>query len=122
MASCSRSWPHQGWPRDERSMSNRPPLELYIPAPNSRPGAEPDFGDLRLQQAGVARRPDGVSAEADMRDRPYGLIRVLDDEGKAVGAWTPSLQPQALRHALRAMVITRIFDDRLFNAHRQGKT
>jgi 2-oxoisovalerate dehydrogenase E1 component alpha subunit len=103
-------------------MSNRPPLELYIPAPNSRPGAEPDFGDLRLQQAGAARRPDVASVEADMRDMPYGLIRVLDDEGKAVGDWTPSLTPQALRHALRAMVVTRIFDDRLFNAHRQGKT
>jgi 2-oxoisovalerate dehydrogenase E1 component alpha subunit len=90
--------------------------------PNSRPGSEPDFGDLHLEPAGVVRRPDVASAEHDMRDMPYTLIRVLDDAGKATGPWSPSLAPQTLRHALRAMMLTRVFDDRLFNAHRQGKT
>lgn len=57
-----------------------------------------------------------------MRDLPYTLIRVLDDEGKAVGPWDPRLSPDMLRRGLRAMLMTRAFDERLFRAHRQGKT
>ncbi|GGO99826.1 3-methyl-2-oxobutanoate dehydrogenase (2-methylpropanoyl-transferring) subunit alpha [Stakelama pacifica] len=57
-----------------------------------------------------------------MRDLPFGLIRVLDDEGLAAGPWAPQLAPGRLRDGLRAMVLTRLFDDRLFRAHRQGKT
>lgn len=57
-----------------------------------------------------------------MRDLPYTLIRVLDDEGEATGAWNPQLTPDQLRAGLRSMLLTRVFDDRLFRAHRQGKT
>ncbi len=57
-----------------------------------------------------------------MRDLPFGLIRVLDDDGRAVGPWAPRIAPDVLRHGLRAMMLTRAFDDRLFRAHRQGKT
>jgi 2-oxoisovalerate dehydrogenase E1 component alpha subunit len=57
-----------------------------------------------------------------MRDLPYELIRVLDDSGRAVGPWDPGLSPEILRQGLRAMLLTRIFDDRLLRVHRQGKT
>jgi 2-oxoisovalerate dehydrogenase E1 component alpha subunit len=57
-----------------------------------------------------------------MRDLPYGLIRVLDEEGNAVGPWDPGIKLDRLLDALRAMMLTRVFDDRLFRAHRQGKT
>ena len=57
-----------------------------------------------------------------MRDLPFDLIRVLDDEGQAVGPWDPRLSPDLMRRGLRAMLRTRVFDDRLFRAHRQGKT
>jgi len=57
-----------------------------------------------------------------MRDLAYGLVRVLDDEGNAVGPWNPRLSPDVLRRMLRAMVLTRAFDDRMFRAQRQGKT
>ena len=30
---------------------------------------------------------------ASMRDLAYGLVRVLDDEGTAVGQWDPKLPP-----------------------------
>jgi 2-oxoisovalerate dehydrogenase E1 component alpha subunit len=103
-------------------MSNYPPLELHIPVPQTRPGDAPDFSFLRLQPAGAARRPDVACAEAEMRDMPYALVRVLDDEGSALGPWAPSLHPDMLRRGLRAMMLTRAFDERMFNAHRQGKT
>lgn len=99
-----------------------PCLELYIPEPSTRPGDHPSFGHLKLSAAGEIRRPDALGKESDMRDMPFGLIRVLDDEGQAVGPWTPSLSPEGLRSGLRAMLLTRLFDERLFRAHRQGKT
>jgi len=57
-----------------------------------------------------------------MRDLPYTLIRVLDDESHAVGPWNPKLPHDMLIAGLRAMMLTRAFDERLFRAHRQGKT
>ena len=57
-----------------------------------------------------------------MRDLVYGLVRVLDDEGRAVGPWNPRLTPDVMRRMLRAMALTRAFDDRMFRAQRQGKT
>ena len=50
------------------------------------------------------------------------LVRVLDDEGRAVGPWDPKLDPETLRRGLKAMILTRAFDDRMHRAHRQGKT
>ena len=57
-----------------------------------------------------------------MRDLVYGLVRVLDDKGGAVGPWNPRLTPDVMRRMLRAMALTRAFDDRMFRAQRQGKT
>ena len=102
-------------------MTQARPLELHSPAPRSRPGDRPDFGDLMLSPAGAVRRPEVTAAESDMRDLAFGLVRVLDDQGRAAGPWTPSLGPEALHRGLRAMMLTRAFDDRMFNAHRQGK-
>ena len=53
--------------------------------------------------------------------RRYGLIRVLDDEGGAVGPWDARLDAEHLRRGLKAMLLTRGFDERMFRAHRQGK-
>ncbi|WP_298280947.1 thiamine pyrophosphate-dependent enzyme [Acidocella sp.] len=103
-------------------MRNLPPLHLHIPAPHARPGEAPDFSYLTFPAAGATRRPDEVSPEAEMRDLPYGLIRVLGAEGQAVGPWDPHLPPDLLRHGLRAMLLTRAFDERMFAAHHQGKT
>ena len=50
------------------------------------------------------------------------MIRVLDDEGRAVGPWAPEIDADSLRRALRAMVTTRAYDDRMLRAQRQGKT
>ena len=97
-------------------------LSLHIPEPKTRPGDQPDFSDLIIPPAGHARRPAVDARESEMRDLSFDLIRVLDDDGKAVGPWAPQIDPEILRKGLRAMLLTRLFDERMFNAHRQGKT
>jgi len=46
----------------------------------------------------------------------------LDDGGIARGDWAPELPESVLQDGLRAMLLTRIFDDRMFRLQRQGKT
>ena len=101
---------------------NLPPLTLHIPEPVTRPGEDADFAGVEILAAGVTRRPDSAADAGDMRDLAYGLVRVLDDEGRAVGPWDPRLTPDTLRALLRAMALTRAFDERMFRAQRQGKT
>ena len=103
-------------------MSNLPKLELHIPDPPARPGETPTFDNIVVPEAGKVPRPDTATPESQMRDLPYSLIRVLDHDGHAVGPWDPKLSPDVMRAGLKAMVQTRIFDDRMFRAHRQGKT
>lgn len=102
--------------------TNLPPLSLHVPEPKFRPGDEVDFSDIVVPPAGATRRPD-TSAPADsFHELSYSLVRVLDDEGNAVGAWNPKLDPDTLRKMLRNMVLVRAFDERMFRAQRQGKT
>lgn len=101
---------------------NLPPLELYVPEPRFRPGDEADFSDIVLPPAGETRRPDVAAAHGEMHDLAYGLVRVLDESGRAVGPWNPRLDPETLRKMLRAMALTRAYDQRMFRAQRQGKT
>lgn len=103
-------------------MTESMPLTLHIPTPSTRPGDVPSFAHLSLDDAGAARRPEPAAPEMDMRDMPYRLVRILDDDGHAVGPWVCNEDPDLLKTGLRAMVQTRIFEERLFRAHRQGKT
>lgn len=103
-------------------MKNTPTLSLRVPEPSGRPGDTPDFSHLKLDAPGAVDRPDVSTAPAEMRDLAFRLIRVLDDEGKAVGPWDPKLDPETMRRGLKAMILTRAFDDRMHRAHRQGKT
>ena len=97
-------------------------LSLHIPTPKRRPGDQPDFSDLNLSEAGAVPRPD-ISAPAKQFG-PFAdaLIRVLDDSGQSVGPWDPKLDVETLRRGLRAMMLTRAYDDRMFRMQRQGKT
>jgi len=103
-------------------MKNTPTLSLRVPEPSGRPGDTPDFSHLKLDAPGAVDRPDVSTAPAEMRDHAFRLIRVLDDEGKAIGPWNPKLDPETMRRGLKAMILTRAFDDRMHRAHRQGKT
>lgn len=97
------------------------PLHLHVPEPSGRPGHETDFSFLHVSPAGAARRPPVDTSHFDTEDLAYALIRVLDDDGRAVGPWVPELDPVALRRGLRAMMRTRIFDARMLVAQRQKK-
>jgi 2-oxoisovalerate dehydrogenase E1 component alpha subunit len=97
-------------------------LSLRIPEPKARPGDLLDFGDLKLSEPGVTERPPVDSDPRDMRDLAYGMIRVLDANGEAVGPWAPQLSADRLREGLRLMLLTRTYDQRMYRAQRQGKT
>jgi 2-oxoisovalerate dehydrogenase E1 component alpha subunit len=101
---------------------NLQPLSLHVPEPPFRPGDEAEFVSVEVLAAGVTPRPDSAADAGTMRDLAYGLVRVLDDEGRAVGPWDPRLSPDLLRRMLRNMALTRVFDERMFRAQRQGKT
>jgi len=72
--------------------------------------------------AGETLRPDVAAAPAETHALTTSLVRVLDDDARAVGPWNPKLDPDTLRKMLRDMVTVRIFDDRMYRAQRQGKT
>ncbi len=101
---------------------NRPALSLHVPEPNARPGDAPDFSAIPIPPAGSAPRPDVAVPPGETWPLCTTLVRVLDDEAKAVGPWDPRLDPQTLRRMLRDMVVVRVFDDRMYRAQRQGKT
>ena len=102
--------------------SEHSPLSLHVPCPVARPGGAHAFEHLDIPAAGTVARPDALRPENELRDMPYQLIRVLDDAGVPQGNWCPGLSPDTLREGLRAMKLTRAFDDRMFRLHRQGKT
>jgi 2-oxoisovalerate dehydrogenase E1 component alpha subunit len=103
-------------------MKNSPALSLRIPEPRFRPGDTVDFSALNIPEPGAAPRPPIDASARDTRDLAYGLIRVLDSEGRAVGEWDPKLDIATLKRGLEAMMLTRAYDDRMYRAQRQGKT
>lgn len=97
------------------------PLRLHVPEPSGRPGHATDFSYLRLSPAGSLRKPPLDVLPLETRDLVYSLVRVLDDDGHAVGPWAGDINVDVLRAGLRAMMKTRIFDARMLIAQRQKK-
>lgn len=99
--------------------------KLSFPHPPARPDQAPDFSNIVIPPAGTLPVP---SLDLDARDaRPFavGLIRVLDENNKAVGPWAEylgELPAEQLRLGLRDMLKMRAVDRRMLNAQRQGKT
>ena len=96
-------------------------LRLHVPEPTGRPGHDTDFSYLPVSAAGEVRRPPVDSQPAQTSDLAFTLIRVLDDEGRAVGPWDPKVDVELLRRGMRAMLKTRAFDARMLIAQRQKK-
>lgn len=101
---------------------NRPALALHVPEPPYRPGDTPDYSHVEVPDAGTAPRPDVACTPAATLPLVNHLVRVLDDDNKAVGPWDPKLDPKVLLKIYRDMMTVRIFDDRMYRAQRQGKT
>ena len=94
---------------------------LFVPDAPFRPGDKPDFSNLNLPKAGSSDKPEISVNPSEIRDLAFGLVRVLDDDHKAVGSWDPNLKPSVLKEGLRHMTLLRIFDDRMLTMQRQGK-
>lgn len=102
-------------------MTRQTPLSLHVPEP-IRPGGKPDFQYVHVAEAGAVRRPPIDVDPHTIIDIAYSIIRVLNDQGEAVGPWRPVLDTAKLHAGLRAMMKTRAFDARMVMAQRQGKT
>ncbi len=94
---------------------------LHIPRPTARPGEVPDFSYLKLSDAGAVDRPPVTEKAKNIEYLSHQLVRVLDEQHEAKGPWDPSLDEAALVKALRYMVLTRAYDDRMQRVQRQGK-
>lgn len=97
------------------------PLHLHVPEPTGRPGHGTDFSYLRVAPAGAVPKPPIDVAAIDTADLARKLVRVLDDEGHAVGPWRPDVDVALLVRGLRAMIRTRAFDAKMLIAQRQKK-
>ena len=94
---------------------------LHLPRPPARPGQAPDFSYVHLSRAGAVPRPDVSAKTRDIGVLAHELVRVLDDEDRAVGPWHPHLDPAELQVGLRHMLLTRTYDDRMQRTQRAGK-
>ena len=66
-------------------MSDTPPLSLYVPEPEFRPGDKPDFSNVPIPQAGAAPKPPIDVDAGDIRELAYSIIRVMNRESEEVG-------------------------------------
>ncbi|MEM6682227.1 MAG: thiamine pyrophosphate-dependent enzyme [Pseudomonadota bacterium] len=96
--------------------------KLRVPEPRTRPGDTPDFSNFHRPVAGSVARPPIDVDENTIRQHAYDIIRVLDDDGQAVGPWALDLSADEKRAGLRDMLTLRTFDARMYKAQRQGKT
>jgi 2-oxoisovalerate dehydrogenase E1 component alpha subunit len=95
--------------------------KLHVPAVPARPGEAPDFSYVRISPAGSVDRPAPDVPVRGTVALAEDLVRVLDDEHRAVGPWNPQLPAETLRVGLRHMLLTRVFDDRMQRTQRQGR-
>ena len=102
-------------------MSQYGPLKLHVPEPTGRPGCKTDFSYLRLSPPGEVPKPPIDVAAIDTGSLAYSLVRVIDDDGRAVGPWAPEISDELLRRGMRTMLKTRIFDGRMLTALRKKK-
>jgi 2-oxoisovalerate dehydrogenase E1 component alpha subunit len=99
--------------------------KLAFPHPPARPDQPPDFSNIVVPPAGSLPVPPLDLEARDARALAVGLVRVLDDAGRAVGPWADGiadLTGDDLRLGLRDMLRMRAVDRRMLNAQRQGKT
>lgn len=94
---------------------------LHLPRVPARPGEVPDFGYVQLSPAGAVARPEVNARARDLIALSVDLVRVLDDQGDAVGPWNPHLDASELQVGLRHMMLTRLFDERMQRMQRAGK-
>ncbi len=95
-----------------------PERPFTVPGPEFRPGDAPDFSQLRVPAPDALPRPPIDAPARDLAAHAHGLVRVLDDEGQARGAWAPDLDADTLKAGLQTMVLTRAYDARMMKMQR----
>ncbi len=102
------------------------PIKINFPTPSARPGETPDFSRYDFPEPGALPVPPLDITAEDTLEYANSLIRVLDDDGNAVGPWADYLGEEGnddvLLEGLRDMLKMRAIDARMLNAQRQGKT
>ncbi|KQU65865.1 thiamine pyrophosphate-dependent enzyme [Aminobacter aganoensis] len=99
--------------------------KLSFPRPPARPDQPPDFSNIVVPPAGALPVPPLDIEAQDARSFAVGMVRVLDENSRAVGPWAEYLgdvSAEQLRLGLRDMLKMRAVDRRMLNAQRQGKT
>lgn len=96
------------------------PMQLRVPTAPHRPGDAPNFAQFSHRPDDLPR-PDTLAPCELLRDHATGLIRVLDTDSSARGAWQPQLSPQQLRSGLEMMLRARHLDARMIAMQRQGR-
>jgi 2-oxoisovalerate dehydrogenase E1 component alpha subunit len=94
---------------------------LHVPHPPARPGEKPDFSYVQISAPGAVVRPDTRASALEIEQLGSEMVRVLDDQGQALGPWNPHLESEELQVGLRHMLLTRLFDDRMQRMQRQGR-
>lgn len=95
-------------------------LHLRVPEPPAR--GDRHAGPAGRSSAPLLPRPPLEVAARDTLELATGLVRVLDDEGRASGPWAePRPASGDLIAGLRDMLTVRELDARMLRAHRQGK-
>ena len=96
---------------------------FHVPEPPARPGEAPDFSYLDVPAAGsVDRPPIDVAAGDDPRPRLRPHPGARRRRATPSGRGRPTSTTTCCARGLRAMVTTRVFDERMERAQRQGKT
>ncbi len=111
---------HAGKSASATPLKDPLPMEICVPSAPHRPGDVPCFAPLpRLP--GDLSRPDTLAPHDALLEHARGLIRVLRDDGQAVGPWQPQLSSQQLRNGLEVMLRARHLDARMIVMQRQGR-
>src|SRR3954468_12088124 len=105
---------------EETPLKDPLPMMLHVPSAPHRPGDVPCFAPVQ-HQPGDLSRPDTLAPHDELHAHASGMIRVLNDEGIASGAWQPHLNPQQLRSGLEMMLRARHLDTRMIAMQRQGR-
>ena len=77
-------------------MAEPKPLSLHFRRRRCGP-AEARLHRVAIPQAGKVRRPPVDVDAHDIHDLAYSVIRVLNRQGEAVGAWAPGLDADELK-------------------------
>ena len=101
-------------------MSSGKESRIDVPDAPFRPGDDCSFEKWDWVP-GDFKKPNPKTCDyMDTEVLANGLVRVLDDDGNASGAWDPKLSADELRIGLEHMLRLRIFDDRMMKMQRTG--